>query len=436
MTIVPIRQWSLGILFSLALALPATSTLGQTAGNGQPRTQRERAATGDQRGGNLMRAIDGIRSLLLTLNLTDDQKGKAEGILLDLRDTLQKTLQDPNVELRDKMIAIRSAVQSTQTQIRDLLDKDQKTSFDAGMDKLRAELLSGRGGMQLVDRLERAMETVDLTDEQKPKVRAIIDDAIEKLKAIRDDARIDADPANIRAKAQQLREEIHGELSQILTPDQFTKLRAALNAGRPEARRAGDASMPDDARATEKKTIPSESTTASTNSSAANAAATALNQKVPPFSLMGLTGKPLDNASLAGEPAVLVFGSYSSPTFRDKIAKLQELSEKMRNRAKFVLIYTQEMYPADVEQPTRNENDKIKVAAHKTADERSAAARIARDALGIKLEIAPDTMESTLQKTLGVGPNGAAIVGADGTLLFRQDWADPYAIERALTARE
>ena len=41
-------------------------------------------------------------------------------------------------------------------------------------------------------------------------------------------------------------------------------------------------------------------------------------------------------------------------------------------------------------------------------------------------------MESMLQKALGVGANGAAILRADGTLHFRQDWADAFAIERAL----
>ena len=41
-------------------------------------------------------------------------------------------------------------------------------------------------------------------------------------------------------------------------------------------------------------------------------------------------------------------------------------------------------------------------------------------------------MDAMLQKTLGVGANGAAVIKADGSLAFRQDWADVYAIERAL----
>jgi hypothetical protein len=72
------------------------------------------------------------------------------------------------------------------------------------------------------------------------------------------------------------------------------------------------------------------------------------------------------------------------------------------------------------------------VEAHKTPQDRAAAARVARDALQIRFDIAPDSMESTLQKILGVGPNGAAVVTSDGTLAFRQDWADVYAVERAL----
>jgi thiol-disulfide isomerase/thioredoxin len=422
--------------FAFALAFAgvvgvSSPAIAQNQGDGQSQRGEGRG----QRGANLARMVEGLRAVLADLKLDESQKARTDQILLDTRDQIQKAMQDPNTEPRDKVQAVRAEFQKAQADIRNQLSDEQKKTFDAGMEKLRAELTQGRGGMQLVQRVERALATVELTDEQKSGTQAVLDDATKQLEAIREEARNNGDPASIREKSQALREQVVTKLGEILSPEQMTKLREAMNADRPN----GPGGRQGGAGPQTRSEPPPATTTANEAGNAGLSASDdsqfepiSVGDKVPPFSLVQLNGKLLDNAALANKPAVLLFGSYSSPALRDRIEKFQDLSEKTRNRATFVLIYTAEMYPADTDQPARNKSDKISVAAHKSSSERADAARTARDALKIKLDIAPDTMNAMLQKTLGVGANGAAVVKADGTLAFRQDWADAYAIERAL----
>lgn len=406
------------------------------------------------RGGAMMRVVESLRTLISDLKLSDEQKGASDAIMQTLREDIRSAVQDPNVNARERFQKVRATIEESQTRLREILNDEQKATFDAGIEKIRAELRAaatqpGRGaeaggrGMQMTGRIQRALGTLDLSDEQKGKLQPIVDDAAKKLAAIRDEG---GDAQAIRAKAMELRDEVVGKISEILTDEQKAKFREAMQAERPGGGRPRDGatmtdSPPEDGMMTGNSSVRTEAGTSGLAASPARPSATATassivaiapGDAVPAFSLLRLDGTPFSNASLAGKPAVLLFGSHSSPALRDRIAALQTLAEKTRNRAAFILIYTAEMYPSQSEQPTRNVNDKISVAAHKTPDDRAAAARTARDDLKIKLDIAPDRMDASLQHALGVSANGAAVIGADGTLQFRQDWADAFAIERAL----
>ena len=64
-------------------------------------------------------------------------------------------------------------------------------------------------------------KTLDLTDEQKPKVDAIMKDAGEKRKALREDTSLSQEDR--RAKTKALQEETTAKMKAVLTPEQFTK---------------------------------------------------------------------------------------------------------------------------------------------------------------------------------------------------------------------
>lgn len=395
----------------------------------------------DQRGGGLVRAVDSFGTLLGELKLTEEQKGETDAILQALRGEVRAAMQDANLDPRGRFQAIRARIEEAQGKIRDLLTDEQKPDFDSGIERIRQALRSpatqpGGRGMQVIARLERALGTLELSDEQKTQIQPILDEATTKMRAIRDEMAAGGDPQAVRAKVLDVREELQSKIMPILTGDQQAKLREALGADRPgggprNGPPADGAGQPP-AGGADNPGVRNEAGNAGLAASGGAITPVAVGQKLPAFSVVKLDGTPLTNQALAGKPAVLIFGSYSSPALRNRIESLGVLATKHRSRASFVLIYTAEMFPAAGEQPARNIADRISVAAHTSLDERAAAARTARDSLKIKLDIAPDTMNSALQKTVGVGPNGAAVMRGDGTLAFRQDWADAYAIERAL----
>jgi Spy/CpxP family protein refolding chaperone/peroxiredoxin len=156
---------------------------------------------------------------------------------------------------------------------------------------------------------------------------------------------------------------------------------------------------------------------------------------VPAFSLNRLDGRVVTLDSLKGKPAVLLFGSYTSPSFRQRAVQFQELAQSFDMKVQFVVIYTAEAHPKGQWQVERNVQEEIEVESHADLDARFAAARIARDKLKLSsdvLPVAPDKMDDHVSAMLGGFPNGLAVIDKDGKLYARQRWADPFATQTHL----
>jgi len=69
--------------------------------------------------------------------------------------------------------------------------------------------------------LDALTKQLDLTDAQKPKVKEVIDDLTKKLRELHQDTSIA--PADKRAKAKAIRDEVTTKLKDILTPEQLVK---------------------------------------------------------------------------------------------------------------------------------------------------------------------------------------------------------------------
>jgi len=85
-----------------------------------------------------------------------------------------------------------------------------------------------RGGMLTVESIDKA---VTLTDAEKPKVKAALDEFNSALQAARS-----ADASERRSKMQEARQALDAKMKEILTPDQYTKFEAMP---RPGGRRNG-----------------------------------------------------------------------------------------------------------------------------------------------------------------------------------------------------
>jgi Spy/CpxP family protein refolding chaperone len=78
-------------------------------------------------------------------------------------------------------------------------------------------------GFSMEQRLERMTEQLKLTDAQKPKVKAVLEESQKKMEALRGQ---DMTPEQRREKFTAMREEEAKKLNAILTPEQQEKMKS------------------------------------------------------------------------------------------------------------------------------------------------------------------------------------------------------------------
>ncbi len=79
-------------------------------------------------------------------------------------------------------------------------------------------------GFSAEQRLERMSSTLNLTDEQKPKVKAVLEETGKKMQALA--------PEERREKGRAIREEEMKKFKEILTPEQFKKYEETMQSMR------------------------------------------------------------------------------------------------------------------------------------------------------------------------------------------------------------
>ncbi len=145
---------------------------------------------------------------------------------------------------------------------------------------------------------------------------------------------------------------------------------------------------------------------------------------VPAFDLPTLDGGRFRSTDLAETgPAILIFGSYTCPVTDSAAPGLNQLHARFGDRVRFVMVNVREAHPGkNVPQP-------------QSMDQKMAHAEQLRDLHGFDFEVAVDDIDGTFHRALSPKPNSAYVVGEDGTILFRAQWAnDTKALAEALGA--
>ncbi len=146
--------------------------------------------------------------------------------------------------------------------------------------------------------------------------------------------------------------------------------------------------------------------------------------RVPDFDLPMLGGERFRSTDLGDSgPALLIFGSYTCPVTDGAAPGLNELHARFGDRVRFVMVNVREAHPGKaVPQP-------------ETLDDKTAHAGQLRDFHGFQFEVAVDDIGGTLHRAVSPKPNSAYLLGKDGTILFRAQWAnDSNALAKALDA--
>jgi Spy/CpxP family protein refolding chaperone len=83
------------------------------------------------------------------------------------------------------------------------------------------------------DKLQAAVESLNLTDDQKAKIKGIFADAKTKREAVSNDASLSDDQK--KAKMKELHSDTKAKLNQVLTPEQQTELKSKMEAAKAKA---------------------------------------------------------------------------------------------------------------------------------------------------------------------------------------------------------
>ncbi len=90
---------------------------------------------------------------------------------------------------------------------------------------------SAEESSQVDDRLQTLSSTLNLTDDQKEKVKPILQGEVEKLTALRGDSSMSSDEKEAQAK--QVHASVHSQIGAILTPEQQQKFDQMENDSAP-----------------------------------------------------------------------------------------------------------------------------------------------------------------------------------------------------------
>jgi protein CpxP len=90
--------------------------------------------------------------------------------------------------------------------------------------------------MSVEERLQRMSERLNLTDEQKEKIRPLLQDEEKQLQALRADTSLS--PEQRREKRRQINQATRKQIGEILTPEQKEKWRENARQRRQERREA------------------------------------------------------------------------------------------------------------------------------------------------------------------------------------------------------
>lgn len=218
---------SLGCASLPAFAQPADSKPNRPDGQGQGRPDA---------GQFLQRA----RERLNELNLTDEQKKKVDEIYASGAEDLKKLRDLDPQERRPKMMELMTGLRE---KVAAVLTDEQKKKF-AEMGPGGRGGPGGAGGVGA--RLEESLQKLDLTAEQKAKIKPVVEDVKKKFEELRSQiAGGGGDRQAMREKVMALLEETRDKLKEILTPEQATKLKELMmppggaGGGAGEGRRPG-----------------------------------------------------------------------------------------------------------------------------------------------------------------------------------------------------
>jgi len=152
------------------------------------------------------------------LNLTDEQKDKAREAFRSQFEAMRGLRDASPDERREKL---KTMTDEQDKKMKEILKPDQLEKWQTVKEQLRAQMQPGGAGGPggtMQERFDRIAEQLNLTDEQKDKVKEAFSGQVETMRGLRD-----ASPEERREKLKTMMDEQDKKMKEILKPDQFEK---------------------------------------------------------------------------------------------------------------------------------------------------------------------------------------------------------------------
>jgi hypothetical protein len=161
----------------------------------------------------------------------------------------------------------------------------------------------------------------------------------------------------------------------------------------------------------------------------------AVGEAAPDFELMDLEGKTVALSDLRGKPVVLRFGSYTSPAFRQKAPRFEELKKAYGDDVYWLIVYTFEAHASDGNWVSfRNKQAGIEIPQHETYEDRVECASMAREKLALTGRVLIDDFDDGVAHLYSGHPNRAYVIDADGKIVSKQIRSSVERTKAALDA--
>lgn len=154
------------------------------------------------------------------LNLSEEQKAKIAPVLEQESVKVKAVREDSSLTREQRRQKMRDIHTATYTQIKPMLTPEQQKKHEE-MLKSHQGRHHKHGAMTAADRLERMSKLLVLTQEQKAKIKPIIEENTEKMKALRGDTSLNKEQK--REKMREMKLATFDKIKPILTPEQLKK---------------------------------------------------------------------------------------------------------------------------------------------------------------------------------------------------------------------
>jgi Spy/CpxP family protein refolding chaperone len=205
------------IITVIAVALFVVTGSVAMAAPAQPASQSAAAGPGMKK---MSKPENRMARLSRGLDLTEEQKAKIKPILEDESAKVESVLDNSNLSRQQKRTRIREIHAATFEQIKTILTPEQLKKHEEMM-KSAKKMSPGMRNATPDNRLQRLSTTLNLSEEQKAKIKPMLEDESTEVKAVLDDSNLSRQQK--RTKIRDIHADTFEQIKTILTPEQLKK---------------------------------------------------------------------------------------------------------------------------------------------------------------------------------------------------------------------